>query len=240
MITEAEIQTIDFNSNSCTVRIPLFETVNTVDSVTVEAKFAIVPGFAHGYKVNDTVWVAFENGKPGQPIVIGKVFVSAEEEAKDGGSFTCEDFTAIKSASLPNTTIVEKVDSNYNTLNKIVNNLKSIYNFLGINPTNQNTAKPNGRYCVSIINEPRQEFVNIYTCKNYNTLKELVDNLVAQKFTSVNRLYTAVGEAFADIIGIFVDPNYPNTISLLWWDHTGGPLIIDENTQFICTDISNI
>ena len=59
MVTAAEIQSIDFTSNSCVVRIPFFETVNTIDPFTLEAKICIPPGIYNGYQVGDTVWVDF-------------------------------------------------------------------------------------------------------------------------------------------------------------------------------------
>ncbi len=76
MITEALIETIDFTANSCTVRIPLFETTNTVTKVVVPAHFCIQPGQVNGYKVGDMVWIAFENNMYQNPIIIGKLFTS--------------------------------------------------------------------------------------------------------------------------------------------------------------------
>lgn len=55
MITEGIIKTIDYNGNSCTVRIPLYETVQNLGEVVLPGKIAILPGIFNGYKPDDMV-----------------------------------------------------------------------------------------------------------------------------------------------------------------------------------------
>ena len=74
MVTAAEIQSIDFTSNSCVIRIPFFETAGTLEPFISTAKICIQPGIYNGYKIGDTVWVDFINGDKEWPIVVGKIF----------------------------------------------------------------------------------------------------------------------------------------------------------------------
>lgn len=55
MITEAEIQSVDYNANSCIVRMPFFETANTLQNVTAPAYFSVSPGNYNGYAAGDLV-----------------------------------------------------------------------------------------------------------------------------------------------------------------------------------------
>lgn len=126
MITEAEIQSIDFNSNSCVVRIPFFETLNTVNKIVIPAKFCTQPGIYNGYKVGDIVWVAFENGMPEGPIVIGKVFKSSNDENANGGNISCKNLTVNSTASLPITTKIDGALNKYGTLEAVINNLGTL------------------------------------------------------------------------------------------------------------------
>jgi hypothetical protein len=55
MLAIAEIQSIDYNSNSCTVRLPVYETVMSEFPAVVTAKFVSLPGIFNGYLVGDAV-----------------------------------------------------------------------------------------------------------------------------------------------------------------------------------------
>ena len=110
MITQAEIQSIDYNSNSCTVRMPLFESVSSGNPVIVEAKFICLPGIFNGYIVGDIVWVAFDREIYSHPVIVGKVYkgIAVENQVETsgelvhkGGSINCLDFAASNSAKLP-------------------------------------------------------------------------------------------------------------------------------------------
>lgn len=126
MVTAAEIQSIDFTSNSCVVRIPFFETVNTIDPFTLEAKICIPPGVYNGYQVGDTVWVDFIDDIKGQPLVIGKIYQGAKEEnTKASGAVHSSELITSNSAKLPKNTTFENVDAEYNSISKIINKIKT-------------------------------------------------------------------------------------------------------------------
>ena len=55
MVTKGIITSIDFLSNTCNVRIPLFEDAGTRNDVELQAIFSIQPGQFNGYKINDVV-----------------------------------------------------------------------------------------------------------------------------------------------------------------------------------------
>ena len=126
MVTAAEIQSIDFTSNSCVVRIPFFETVNTIDPFTLEAKICIPPGIYNGYQVGDTVWVDFIDDIKGQPLVIGKIYQGVKEEnTKASGAVHSSELITSNSAKLPKNTTFENVDAEYNSISKIINKIKT-------------------------------------------------------------------------------------------------------------------
>ena len=54
MITKGIIKSIDFNGNSCIVRMPYFETAGSSE-VVCEALVSNTPGVYNGYKENDVV-----------------------------------------------------------------------------------------------------------------------------------------------------------------------------------------
>jgi len=60
MITKGIIKSIDYNGNTCIVRIPIFESSATDTETTFEAIFSITPGMYNGYLENDVVLVSFE------------------------------------------------------------------------------------------------------------------------------------------------------------------------------------
>ena len=126
MVTEAEILSIDYTRNTCTVRIPLFESVNTVFPVVVDAVFAIAPGAYNGYKEKDIVWVAFEQNRADSPVVIGKMYLGATDEHADGGgALTASDIVISNSAVLPGNLKITNVDDDYNSIQKIINKIRT-------------------------------------------------------------------------------------------------------------------
>ena len=54
MLAKGVINSINFSSNTCKVRIPQFETVNS-DPIILDATISITPGIYNGYKENDVV-----------------------------------------------------------------------------------------------------------------------------------------------------------------------------------------
>ncbi len=127
MITEAEIQSINYASNSCTVRIPIFETTNSISQVVLEAKVLIQPGIYNCYEVGDRVWVGFADNQPGKPIVIGKIFNNAKDESVvSGGAINCASLKVSDNCTLPRQVNINNSDTNFDSVEKIINNIKTL------------------------------------------------------------------------------------------------------------------
>jgi hypothetical protein len=134
MITKGIIKTLDFNGNTCTVHLPLFETPGN-DPIIGTATISNTPGSYNGYKVGDVVWVAFEDGSMSSPVVIGKLYLGAEAERADPrGVLNVENSTVSKSATMPSDTkLSAELDGNvpnttvpFSSLSSIANNLNAL------------------------------------------------------------------------------------------------------------------
>lgn len=105
MLVKGIIKSIDYNSNDCTVRIPTFETASQQEEVTMNAIFSIVPGVYNNYKVDDIVWIDFENNISEQAVIVGKLYVDAKEEKGSfRGALSVENLEVSKNAVLPTST----------------------------------------------------------------------------------------------------------------------------------------
>ena len=102
MVTKGILQTIDFNGNTCTVRLPYFETASINDPIVLNATFMMVPGVYNGYKPNDVVLVAFEDGQINNPVVIGKLFLGTNNEsAEPRGAIDVANLKVGQDATIP-------------------------------------------------------------------------------------------------------------------------------------------
>ena len=131
MVTKGIIKSIDFNGNSCIVRMPYFETAGSSE-VICEALISNVPGIYNGYKENDVVWVAFEDGSMETPVVIGKLYLGASKEKQDPrGTVNCVDSSISGTATIPSDTKLNN-DLAANQINTTIpyQSLKSIANNL--------------------------------------------------------------------------------------------------------------
>ena len=78
-----------------------FETANN-DPIVMNATFSITPGMYNGYKVDDVVWVAFEDGQMEAPVILGKLYLGAEKEKSDPrGTVNTENVNASNTATIP-------------------------------------------------------------------------------------------------------------------------------------------
>ena len=134
MVTKGIIKTLDLTGNTCTVRLPLFETAGN-DHIIGTATISNTPGSYNGYKEGDVVWVAFEDGSMNSPVVIGKLYLGVEEERKDPrGVLNVENSTVSKTASMPaDTKLSVQTDHNipnttspFGSLSSIANNLNAL------------------------------------------------------------------------------------------------------------------
>ena len=107
MLTKAIIQNIDHTKNICRVRIPLFENASrNVNIIEADAQFSIVPGIYNSYNVGDVVFIGFEENSMELPVILGKLFVSAQAEAAAiRGSVSGNAITITDAAQLPYSTI---------------------------------------------------------------------------------------------------------------------------------------
>lgn len=114
MITKAIIHQLDFNKNTCLVRVPLFESASATGPIILEALINNAPGLYNSLKVSDIVFIGFEEDRIEKPIVLGKMFLGAKREAStEGGAVNCNALQVSQSASVPASTkfIFKKTDN---------------------------------------------------------------------------------------------------------------------------------
>ena len=108
MITKAEIQSINTAGNRCIVRMPLFETASSSMPVEAEALVSITPGLYGNLRVKDIVFVSFEENALEKPIIIGKLYKGATDEANvPGGVGILDTLKVRRSATIPCSTLFE-------------------------------------------------------------------------------------------------------------------------------------
>lgn len=131
MVTKGIIKTIDYSGNTCTVRVPFFETANN-DEIVSTATVSNTPGSYNGYKVGDVVWVAFENGSMDHPVVIGKLYLGVENEKADPrGALNVVDSSISNSAEIPfNTKLNANLAENVANTNVPFSSLEQVANSL--------------------------------------------------------------------------------------------------------------
>ena len=152
MIVKGLIKTINFSDNSCTVRLPIFETAASQGEVILKAVMLTQPGLYNGYSEGDIVFVDFENDKLNQPIVLGKLYLGAakEETSPVHSSLAVSNLTVTSKATLPidtqlvledtgNTVAVENGITTYKSLTDII---KALYKTeTSVDKTTKNQAE---------------------------------------------------------------------------------------------------
>lgn len=127
MLTKGIIQSIDFSSNTCIVRVPLFETAGNTYKFENEGIFSIPPGVFNGYKVGDVVIVGFDAGEEGAPIIIGKLYIGLDDERNVvGGAGQFNDLIVKNSAKLPANV---EIDFNPNSEGRAINTEVALSNY---------------------------------------------------------------------------------------------------------------
>ncbi len=139
MVTKGIITSIDYNGNTCQVRIPFFETAGN-DPISGTAIISNTPGSYNGYKVGDVVLVAFEDGQMNNPVIMGKLYLGAAKEKDDPrGAINVENIISSNSATLPaDAVLTANVDKNvpnttvpYASLSSIANGLNAATRDIG-------------------------------------------------------------------------------------------------------------
>lgn len=126
MVTKAEIQSVDFNSNTCQVRIPIFED-RTGNKVICKATFAIPPGIYNGFQTGDIVYIAFEDGHISTPVVIGKLFLGTAIEADSlGSAINCSSFTLTKESQNTYLELVQLVATQAKQIQQLENKVNDL------------------------------------------------------------------------------------------------------------------
>ena len=144
MIIKGILKTIDYNNNSCTVRLPLFETTSTSGEVVLPAIFMNQPGMFNGYNEGDIVFVDFENNKLEAPIIIGKLYLGSEKEASNSqkGGLKIASLTVDSSATLPlDTKLVFNHTSSDVPVDKGLSSYKSIIDIIKAIHTTETTLE---------------------------------------------------------------------------------------------------
>lgn len=133
MIVKGIIKSIDVQGNTCVVRMPSFETAGN-DEIVATATVSNSPGSYNGYKVDDVVWVAFENDQLECPVIIGKLYLGIEAERADPrGTLNVVDSKISRTAEIPFDTKLgrnlepgmPKTLAPFNSLNSIASNLSA-------------------------------------------------------------------------------------------------------------------
>lgn len=230
MVTKGIITSIDFNGNTCQVRIPLFETASN-DPIISTAIVSNTPGSYNGYKVGDVVLVAFEDGKMETPVVIGKLYLGAEKEKADPrGSLNTESLVAAKTAAVPaDTKLTTNTDKNlpntmnpYANLSSIANNLNKLntdVNYLDVFTNNQFSS------VITDVNKQGEEL--------RSEIKQTASNIEAKVDKKHDSTTTSLGWNLTDTKWTIDATNTdwsPNKLTLFEVDRNG-QVIINGNVR---------
>lgn len=137
MITEAIIRKANTANGTYQVYIPFFDGTSNVNVATVNAVSLQLPGILLNYSEGDKVWVAFENNKHGEPVIIGLISPGGVAQ-----QITASSVTINTRASLPNNTVFPfnstPIKSLTKLLNTVSNKLNETANIFFINIKGQN------------------------------------------------------------------------------------------------------
>lgn len=216
MLTRGIIQKIDYNTNLCTVRLPLFETANTQQEITSTSTIAIPPGVFNGYKPGDVVVVGFNSGEIGDPVIIGKLYVGSQKEAGCvGGAINCQELAVTNRATLPATTMLsydkdstiiknaEITGATYNSINDIISGLLALRQ--------------------TVINNQTKSTTNNFT-KNENVIGNWLDNKQLYQQT----IYYTKGQTKISLSNIDFDTIWIDLGQSFYIDNINGSKIVSN------------
>lgn len=128
MVTEGIIMSIDYASNKCTIRIPIFETASSTSKVIMEGRIAIQPGIYNGYMINDTVWVTFVDNELNRPLVIGKIYQGplVEQQSKGNAIIASSLKLTGNNLEISKDTTLLNTDTQYNTIEKLIQKIREL------------------------------------------------------------------------------------------------------------------
>ena len=138
MVTKGIIKSIDYNGNTCKVRVPILESACDDAEIVLSAIFSTTPGVFNGYKEKDVVIVSFEDNNYENAIILGKLYLGASKENEDPrGTVSCANLKSENQATIPlssklvydakdkNTANVKGSYNDYKTLADIVDGLQT-------------------------------------------------------------------------------------------------------------------
>ncbi len=126
-VTEAIIMSIDSTSIEYAVHIPIFDSTATGQAI-LKARIVAQPGFINNYKVGDRVWVTFKNGQLDLALILGKIYQGADiEQQTHGGGIQVDSLVITgESATVPESTIINTQQEDFNTVLKLINKIKDL------------------------------------------------------------------------------------------------------------------
>ena len=131
--TQAVIKAIDTDTNTCTIQVPLFNTVRSVAAGIPNTAFALPPGFINPYKAGDEVFVSFINNEVNQPVVMGRLYSKQSAAAAQAGGIRCSELTVTNTASLPITTSFSGAVGGFSDLGKLLAGLVAAQSSINAN-----------------------------------------------------------------------------------------------------------
>ena len=178
MIIKGILKTIDYNNNSCTVRLPLFETATNSGEVVLPAIFMNQPGMFNGYNEGDIVFVDFENNNLDTPVIIGKLYLGSEKEASNSqkGGLKVASLTVDSNATLPLDTklVFNNTSSTEAPVDNRYANYKSLLDVIdALNKTEENISQVDKSISDGVITEIRVEYLSQVETANIPTVSDL-------------------------------------------------------------------
>ena len=124
MVTKGIIKSIDYNGNTCKVRVPILESACDDAEIILSAIFSTTPGVFNGYKEEDVVIVSFEDNNYENAIILGKLYLGASKENEEPrGTVSCANLKSENQATIP---LSSKLV--YDAKDKDTANVKGSYN----------------------------------------------------------------------------------------------------------------
>lgn len=111
------------------VRIPIYHKIeNTIGATPTRelptAPVCTMPGVYPHYQIGDIVWVDFENGEIGYPVILGLLY--REEESKSVSDVKFSSLTVDNDAILPEGTSIGNVKESITALPQIVRTVENL------------------------------------------------------------------------------------------------------------------
>lgn len=125
MLLKAQITAINYNTNTYTVHIPYYDLPTSAKESSTIAQVCVPPGLYNGYQVGDMVWIGQEKDQIGDPVILGRLGV-LEQASSSGGTVQGKTLAIMDSAKLPKNTYFDTTDSDYGSIPKIIEKLKSL------------------------------------------------------------------------------------------------------------------